>query len=517
MLVDLIAGYAGYSSKSSKPERIGLAKLHDVKSGVKLPGFDPRALSCGILHLGCGAFHRAHQALATQRAIEAEGKEGLRWGIAAASMTRTIVPDQLRPQNGLYTALERSEAGTKAEISAVLREIIHAPTDPLGLPARIADPRTKIVTLTITPTGYLLEPSSGRLMDRHKDIQHDLLRPLRPRSAVGAVALGLERIYAEGGRPPVIISCDNISENGRTLRGAVVNFASLRSGRLAGWIERNVHFPNTMVDRIVPSGSAADRDEALRLTGLADAAPVSMEPFLQWVIEAFPGPRPRWEAAGAQFVADVAPYELAKLRMLNGVHMMLAYLGALAGYKTIAETMADPYLAGCAESFMLHEQGATLDMRPEKIQAYTDVLMGRLRNPAIRHDVSRIGRNGSSKMATRLVRALLENLDAGRGAPFTILTIAAWISWFTLRQGKARGLTVTDPRREALQALADAAGDDPLAQAREFLGQTEIFGPEMQARAALVQELALALKELRDLPVRDVLRRRLAVGSTLKH
>lgn len=510
MFFDAFEGHPVYASKPSGPDRIRYNKIHDVKSGVKLPAFDPKALSCGILHLGCGAFHRAHQAWATQRAIEAEGNTGLQWGIAAASMTRTTVPDQLRPQNGLYTALERSRKGTKAEIIGVLGEILHAPTDTPGLPARIADPRTKIVMLTVTPTGYLLEPSSGRLMARHKDIQHDLLRPTRPRSAVGTIALGLERIYAEGGRPPVIISCDNISENGRTLHDAVVNFASLRSTRLADWIDRNVRFPNTMVDRIVPTSSAADREDALRLTGMVDAAPVSMEPFLQWVIEDFPGPRPRWEAAGAQFVSDVAPYELAKLRMLNGVHMMLAYLGALAGYKTIAEAIADPLFAVCAESFMLREQGATLSMPPDKLRDYTAVLMDRLRNPAIRHDVSRIGRNGSTKMATRLMRGLQENLDAGRPAPFLVLTIAAWISWFTLRDSKARGLTVTDPRREALFALAAEAGGDPLILARKFLGQTDIFGAEAQTQESLVQDLAAALKDLRGLPFDDVLRRRLA-------
>lgn len=510
MFVDVFEGLAARAHKPSEPGRIRHNKIHEVKSGVRLPKFDAKALSCGILHLGCGAFHRAHQALATQRAIEAEGKEGLRWGIAAASMTRATVPDQLRPQDGLYTALERSKDGTKAEIAAVLREIVHAPSDSRGLPARIADPQTKIVTLTVTPTGYLLEPSSGQLMARHKDIQHDLLRPLRPRSAVGAIALGLERIYADGGRPPVIISCDNISENGRTLHDAVVSFASLRSARLADWIHRNVHFPNTMVDRIVPTSSAADREDAFRLTGLVDAAPVSMEPFLQWVIEEFPGPRPRWEAAGAQFVSNVAPYELAKLRMLNGVHMLLAYLGGLAGYKTIAETMADPYFAACAEHFMLREQGATLDMPAEKLRDYTTVLMERLRNPAIRHDVSRIGRNGSCKMATRLVRSLQENLDAGRPAQCTILTIAGWISWFTLREGKARALTLTDPRREALLAVAAMAGEDPQMQARKFLGQAEIFGAEIQGQEAVVQELAEALKDLRELPVNEVLRRRLA-------
>ncbi|WP_427979595.1 mannitol dehydrogenase family protein [Acidocella sp.] len=445
----------------------------------------------------------------TQRAIEAEGRNALKWGIAAVSMTRPTVPNQLRPQDGLYTALERSAQGVKAEIIGTLNEIVHAPSDAVGLPRRIASPTTEIVTLTVTPTGYLLEPTTGRLQESHRDIQHDLRHPERPRSAVGAIAAGLAQIHAAGRKPPVFISCDNVSENGRTLQRAVANFAALRDDKLASWIESHVTFPGTMVDRIVPTLTHADHEDAERLTGLQDAAPVSMEPFAQWIIEDFQGARPRWDLAGARFVADARPFELAKLRLLNGTHMLLAYLGGLAGYKTIADTMSDPLFAAFAESFMLREQGMTLSMSPTELSGYVAQLTERLCNPAIRHDVSRIGRNGSTKMATRLVRPLRENLSAGRATPCAILTMAAWIRWFAPQGPKAPHLHVTDPRKDALSALFNETAADPLLQARRFLAQTEIFGPELPDHETIVQQLAASLEDLAKLPVREVLRRRL--------
>ncbi len=477
---------------------------------MRRPRYDPAALSCGILHLGCGAFHRAHQAFATQRAIEAQGEEGLRWGIAAASMTRMTVPGQLQPQDGLYTLLERSAAGTRAEIIGTLREVIHAPTDPKPLPQRIADPQTRIVTLTITPPGYLLEPASGRLQKDHLDVLHDLRHPAHPRSAIGAIAYGLRKVRDAGTVPPVIISCDNVSDNGRTLRRAVANFAAMRDDTLASWIDANVCFPNTMVDRIVPAATSADREDAERLLGLYDAAPVSMEPYIQWVIEEFDGPRPLWEAAGAQFVRDVRPFELAKLRLLNGTHMLLAYLGALAGYKTIAETVADPLFAELAEAFMLREQGATLDMAPDRLRAYVADLMARLRNPAIRHDVSRIGRNGSAKFATRLMRPLRENLQEGRSGPCTILVAAAWIRWFTQHETKGPQVLLIDQKKDEMKRLCAAAGGDPMVLARSFLGLEEVFGPKLPNHEAVVEELARDLHDLATLPVREVVRDRLA-------
>ncbi len=501
------------SGQTHQSPRLSYATLGTARQNVRRPGFDPASLGRGILHLGCGAFHRAHQAVATQRAIEAQGGEGLRWGIASASMVRRVTPSQLIPQDGLYTVLERGVEGVRAEIVGTLREVLHAPSALRGLPDRIADDKTQIVTMTITSPGYLLEPSSGRLQKDHLDVLHDLRHQENPRSAIGAVVYGLRKIRQNGGNPPVIISCDNIADNGSTLRRAVSSFAAMRDDGLASWIETNVRFPNTMVDRIVPATTNADREEAAALLGLYDAAPVSAEPFLQWVIEDFDGGRPLWEAAGARFVSDVKPFEVAKLRLLNGTHMLLAYLGALAGFKTIAETMADPLFAAFTEAFMLREQGPTLGMPDAELHAYAMQIMGRLRNPAIRHDVARIGRNGSAKMATRLMRPLRQNLLEGRGGPCTILVLAAWIRWFALRDTRGTHVQLIDPKKDEMKSLCEETGEDHLLQAEAFLSIEEIFGPKMPNHTRVIAELAQALRDLHLYPVQDVVRSRLNLVS----
>jgi len=477
-----------------------------VRSGVRRPAYDPASLGTGILHLGCGAFHRGHQAFATQRAIEAEGAAGLRWGIASASLVRRTTPDLLRPQDGLYTLMERDADGLRAEIVGSLRNLVHAPSDPQGLPARIADPATRIVTLTVTADGYLLEPSTGRLQTHHPDIRHDLETAGRPVSVVGTLAAGLRLVREAGGVPPVVLSCDNLASNGRTLRQAVLDYADMMPGgeALSGWIARNVRFPETMVDRIVPVPNEADAEDARRLTGQLDLAPVSAEPFLQWVIEAFDGPRPMWEAAGAEFVTDVAPFEQAKLRLLNGSHMLLAYLGGLDGSATIAQTVSDPVFHAFIERFMLREQGATLSLPPEALRTYVASLLARLRNPAIRHEVDRIGRNGSVKIATRLMQPLRDNLLAGRPAPCTILGLAAWIRWFALRDTSGTQVRLNDPAAAAFKALCETIGEDFERQAEAFLEMEEVFGPRLPQHDRVVAELAGALRALHLRPARDL-------------
>jgi fructuronate reductase len=347
----------------------------------------------------------------------------------------------------------------------------------------------------------------------HPDILHDLNQAERPRSAVGTIVYGLDRVRRQGGAPPVILSCDNVSANGRTLRQAVLDFAGLLDDKLAGWIAHNVRFPNTMVDRIVPATTDADRRDAARLLGLHDAAPVSVEPFLQWVIEEFDGPRPLWEEAGARFVTDVESFEVAKLRLLNGTHMLLAYLGALAGYKTIADTVADPLFRQFAEAFMLREQGPTVDFSPAERRAYATQLLHRLRNPAIRHEVGRVGRDGSVKLATRLMRPLRENLMAGRNGSCTILGIAAWIRGFALRDTSGTQVHLIDPSKDQMKDLCEETGEDHALQAESFLRLEEVFGPELPNHDEVVAELAQALRDLHLHPVRDVVRSRLALAA----
>lgn len=461
-------------------ERLNRRRLDLIPATVKRPGFNPAELTCGILHFGCGAFHRGHQAVVTQRAIELEGAQGLRWGIASASMHRPTTPELLRPQGGLYTVMERDADGTRSEVIGSLGEIIHAPGDQLGLPERMANPAIRLVTLTVTANGYTLEPSSDRLNVDHPHVIHDLEASRRPKSAVGNLARGLDLIKRRGGVPPVIISCDNVSSNGQTLRQAVIDFAALRDDKLAAWIGEHVQFPSTMVDRIVPATRPADIAEAAGLLGLSDLAPISAEPFLAWVIENFEGERPLWDHAGARFVNKVEPFELAKLRLLNGTHMLLAYVGAVAGYGTIAAASRDERLGALARRFMLDEQSIGLELSAAELVSDVDRLMARLRNPAIRHEVSRIGRNGSIKLATRIMTPLRENVDAGRSVDIALLAIACWISWQAPDAEVRYGIKPQDPHLSRLQALYVAAQGRPEALARRFTAQEDIFGPPLE-------------------------------------
>lgn len=485
--------------------RLSEAVLGKLPTGVARPGFAPRSLTAGILHLGCGSFHRAHQALVTQHAIEATLDP--RWGIASVAMARPTVVDALRGQDNLYTTLLHDAGQARVEVVGSIVEAVHAPSDRIGVPKRIADPGIKIVTLTVTASGYCISPVTGRLDADCELVRHDLRHARRPVTPIGMLAHGLAAVRRRGGTPPVVLSCDNLCENGRKLRAAVIDFAALRDGHIADWIARNVQFPNSVVDRIVQPATPADPAVARNwLGGIEDRTPVSAEPFMTWTIEDFDGDRPRWDLAGARFVSDVTDYELAKLRLLNGTHMLLAYLGALAGYRTVAEAAADPALGALARQFMLLEQGPTLTLPPAELRRTVDELMDRFRNPAICHDMTRVGRNGSDKMVPRVVAALCDNVAAGRPTPGAVLLIAAWIRWFTIGHRADAVMTVIDPRENSLTALVDIA--DPYRCAQGFLQRTDIFGT-LPERDRLQQQVGDALAELTRDGVDATVRRRL--------
>lgn len=488
----------------SSVRRLDRTCLSGLPAGIRRPRFDPAKLRSGILHLGCGAFHRAHQALVTQRAIEAEGDAGLRWGISSASLVRRTTPDALAPQQGLYTLIERSAEGCRAEVIGAISEVVHAPSDARGLAARLADPETRIVTLTVTDRGYFLDPASHRLDAGDPAIRADL-GAARPATPIGALVRGLALTRDAGHVPPVILCCDNLTANGATLKQAVSDFAALEDDGLAAWIERNVQFPNTMVDRIAPSTGDSDRAEALGLLGVEDAAPVVAEPFLDWVIEEFDGPRPRWEEGGATFVSDVEPFEIAKLRLLNGTHMLLAYIGALAGYRTIAEAIQDPLIARLAERFMRSEQGPTVPVSRERRDHYIDGLISRLANPAIRHEVGRVGRNGSMKLATRLLEPMRYNLAERRDIPCTILAIAAWIRWFALVDTAGTAVSIQDPNKDEIRRLCRATRENPMLRAETFLDYDEVFGDALPRQEQVASQLAQAISDLHRYDIHEVI------------
>lgn len=440
----------------------------------------------GIVHLGLGAFFRAHGAVYV---AEAGG-----WGITGVSLQSPGTRDRLKPQGWAYTAVELGPDGEKPQVVTVLRDVLVAPEDPQAVLDAMAAPDTHIVSLTVTEKGYCHEPSTGRLNRDHPDIAHDLENPL-PRSAPGFLARALALRHAAGQPPFTVLCCDNLPENGRVVRGVVGELARLIDPALADWIETNGAFPSTMVDRIVPATTPADLDRLEAATGTRDEAPVMHEPFRQWVIEdSFCGPRPAFERVGVQMVADVTPYEHMKLRMLNGTHSSLAYLGYLAGHETIADTMSDPVFAHFVRRLWRDEIIPALTPPPgEDLGAYAEALAARYANPAIRHRTWQIAMDGSQKLPQRILGTIAESRAAGRAVPGLTLAVAAWMRYASGRDERGAAIEVKDPLAPRLAALWR---DDPAQTVAGFLAVAEVFPPALRDDAGFAANLTAALSGL---------------------
>lgn len=387
----------------------------------------PSAEPAGIVHLGLGAFFRAHGAIYVEQAMAASGGD---WGIVGVSLQSPGTRDRLEPQGWAYTALQLGPEGETAQVVTVLRDVLVAPENPQAVLDAMTAPAVRIVSLTVTEKGYCHEPSTGRLNADHPDIRHDLDNPL-PRSAPGFLVRALQARRAAGIPPFTVLCCDNLPENGHVVRGVVLDLARLIDPDLAAWIEAQGAFPSTMVDRIVPATTPADLDRVETLTGRRDEAPVMHEPFRQWVVEdRFCNGRPDLGAVGVQLVDDVTPFEHMKLRMLNGTHSSLAYLGYLAGHQTIADTMADPVMAQFVDRLWRSEIIPALTPPPgTDLAAYADALAARYANPAIRHRTWQIAMDGSQKMPQRILGTIAEGRAAWRPVPGLTLAVAAWMRY----------------------------------------------------------------------------------------
>ncbi|MDT4980221.1 MAG: fructuronate reductase [Pseudonocardiales bacterium] len=461
--------------------RLDFAALDMLPSAVR-PLVDPRAVSLGIVHLGIGAFHRAHQAVFTEAAMAATGDLG--WGVCGVSQRSRTVVDQLAPQDGLYTVLERSAAGAGAQVVGTVREVVGGADDVATVLARIAAPSTRIITLTVTEKGYRLRPANGHLDLSDTEVVADLVgRP--PRTVAGQLVRGLERRRRADAGPITVVCCDNLPANGAMVRRLVGDFCDRLpdSPGLADWIAQSVRFPGSMVDRIVPAAVAADRAEVTHLLGLRDEGTVVAEPFRQWVIEDdFAGDRPAWERAGATLTDDVAPYETMKLRLLNGSHSTLAYLGALAGCEFIADAVRTAGLGELVDRLMADEVRPTLAVPPGfDIDEYCAILLERFANPALRHRTVQIAMDGSQKLPQRLLGTARDLLADGRSPRLTAFSVAGWMRYVTAEVSETRTpLPVDDPLAGRIAAVTARAGT-PAAVCDALLGLTEIFGEDLAA------------------------------------
>jgi fructuronate reductase len=482
--------------------RLSASTLRDLPPSVRRPAYERSELRHGILHIGLGAFHRAHQAAFTEDAIEHRGGgDPARWGIVGVCPRRPDIRDSLAPQDGLYTLLERGGAAPPRVIGCVTRVLLATETPHAAIDL-IADPATRIVSLTVTEKGYGHDPASGRLRHEAVDVAHDIAAARRtdagpPRSIVGLLAAGLDARHQAKAGPVTIMSCDNLPANGRLLRGLVREFGEAARPALLPYLDEAVAFPCSMVDRIVPATTEEDRIAVASALGLEDRGAVVGEPFRQWVIEDdFRAGRPDWDAVGVELARDVAPYEEMKLRLLNAAHSALAYLGFLAGHRHIRDAIADPPLAAMVAA--LHAEIIPTLRTPQvtDLPAYCRTLIERFANRAIAHETRQIAMDGSQKLPQRLLATVLDRLRLGRTVYMLALAVAGWMRYAMGFDDEGRPFEVADPLAPRLAAIASAAGRNADALTRGFLGIEAIFGNDLPQAPTFVSAVRRALCDL---------------------
>ena len=442
-----------------------------------VPTYDRAALTPAVVHMSVGGFGRSHQLLYLDEL--AERRLTSDWGVVGVGLHHRHMKDALAPQDYLYTVVERSPDGERARVVGVMVDYHYAPDDPAAVLDRLADPRTRMVTLTITTAGYGIDPA-------------DLAHPDQPVTAFGFLVEALDRRRRAGVPPFTVVSCDNMHRNGDAARAAVVGLARLRDEVLARWIADRVAFPSSMVDRITPHTSPDERAAVAEKYGVDDRWPVITEPFSQWVIEdTFCNGRPPLEQVGVRFVDDVGDYELMKTRLLNATHCALGYLGTLAGHTRIDELIAEPLFAEYAIRLM-DDEVTSLVPEPDGIDLgdYKRTLLRRFANPAIADRLARLCRRGSTKMPHHLLPSVRETLAAGRPHPLLTLAVAGWFAYLRTHEAD-------DPLAERLQALARTGGCDP----RPLLAERGIFG-DLGSHPGFVADLEQALRRLADDGVR---------------
>lgn len=469
------------------PQRLSLATL-----STPLP-YDRAKITPGMVHLGIGAFHRAHVAAYIDDILASDPS----WGIIGASLRRPDTREALAPQNFLYTHVVRGPERTDVQVIGSLLDVLDAGTQRDALIAAMADSRIRIVSLTVTEKGYCHDPATGKLDPHHPDIVHDLAHPEEPVSAPGLLVRALE-LRRESGVPPfTVLCCDNLPANGETVARVVTGFAALRDKSLADHITQHVAFPSTMVDRIVPATTDEDRQQVTVSTGMEDAWPVVTEPFTQWVIEDnFCNGRPDFARVGVQMVSDVKPFEHMKLRMLNGSHSTLAYLGYLMGYDFVSQAIADPAMKALVSGLMTEEVMPTLPLGLGDVAAYRDALLQRFANPALKHRTWQIAMDGSQKLPQRLLGTIRDRLASGQPMQRLSLGVAAWMRYITGVDEKGAPIDVRDPLAGRLREIADQAGHNADELVRALLQVKEIFGDDLSQNRAFTSIVTRHLASL---------------------
>ncbi|MFI8415901.1 mannitol dehydrogenase family protein [Serratia sp. NPDC078593] len=469
-----------------------------LSDNVQRPAYDRRALRSRIVHIGFGAFHRAHQALLTDRVLNRQGGD---WGLCEISQFGgDKLFESLRQQDHLYTVLEKGAEGNQAIIIGAVHESVHRKLEGIeAVLAKLAEPQVAIVSMTVTEKGYCIEPGSGQLDLQHDAIRADLANPAQPTSVPGILVEALRLRHQRGLPAFTVLSCDNIPENGHVVRNAVIGLAQALDVTLADWIAQHVSFPSTMVDRIVPAATAETFDDvANALGGIRDECAIACEPFIQWVVEDnFVAGRPDWEVAGAQLVDDVLPFEQMKLRMLNGSHSFLAYLGYLAGYQCINDCMADCHYRQAARRLMLEEQAPTLKVTGIDLATYADQLIERYSNPALQHRTWQIAMDGTQKLPQRMLESVSWHLQHGGSFTGLALGIAGWMRYVGGVDDAGNAIDIRDPMLAQLQHMVSTTPDDE-SRVQALLALNSVFGKQLARNDAFVAAITQAYLSLRD-------------------
>jgi fructuronate reductase len=477
--------------------RLSLRTLGALHPDVQRPAYDVLNTGVGHVHLGVGAFMRAFIADYSDAALAASGGS---WGIAGVSLRQKSVFEQLQPQDCLYTLNVRDNDQSTYRLVGSIRSIDVAPEDPQRIVGLLADPKAQVVTMTITEKGYCIAPDSGELDRSNRAIEHDLKTPHAPESMPGLLVAALQQRHKKGSGPLTIVSCDNLPDNGKRLQKAVLAFADDVDATLRSWIETHVRFPATMVDRITPATTAHDLDEAARVIGVRDEALVKTEPFMEWVIvDDFGAHRPDWEAGGALLVADVRPYEIAKLQLLNGPHSALAYLGYLAGFELVSDVMQDAGFAAFVRQLMTHEiSPVTAEPAGMRHVVYIEELLRRFGNASLKHRCWQIAMDGSQKLPQRLLNTIRSQLKRGGPIAGLSLAIAGWMRYALGRDEAGDMIDVQDPLLDRFQAIAARASDDAEDLSMQFVGLQQIFGTDLAADRRFTSTLAGQFRLLLD-------------------
>lgn len=472
--------------------RLEPALLKQLQGKLKLPAYDPSAVGIGIIHIGPGAFFRAHQAWYTDLAL----KYGGDWGISVVSMRSSDLAKALIPQQGLYS-LALLDNETSYQVVGSIRELLVAAEQYEQVLQRLAAPTSHYVTLTITEKGYCLN-ALGELDLSHADIQHDLEPNVKARSAIGLLIQALELRFAANVPPFVVVSCDNLTDNGHKLKNALITFARQKQPALANWLEQQLLCPCTMVDSITPATDVELPKQLASELGYQDSWPIKREKFCQWVIEdILPAHRPAWHQVGVTYTQDVKAFEKAKLRLLNAPHSALAYLGTLFGLDTVFDAMQQSALRAFVTQLAQDEIIGSFHAPAElDVARYSQDIFQRFDNPAIRHLLAQIAWDGSQKLPMRVFPVILDNLAAGRSIRLLCLVVASWMLFIRLRARQQPDVALVDPLAKVLLDTEAGCSGEAVADTALFLALSAVFPPALQQSEQFQLELSAAYQRL---------------------